>query len=214
MRRIGSAAAVAVFCIAAVRTASAQLPGVPYMPVETGLGVSVAADYGMPDDDFGGGSAYALTGGIGFSRFGASVSVGGAKPDGFAEAEISYGGRLGMKLFGGGLNPLTVGAQVGVSSVSYDLGALLGTQRSTAVLPAAWVRVSPPLFPLKPFGQVYYVTGDNVEEEARFTIGANFNFLLGLGVHAAYDWGNSGATIGVGAHFNFRVPGMPGVPGI
>jgi hypothetical protein len=184
------------------------------MPVETGTGVSVAADYGKPGDSLGGGSAYALTGGIGFSRFGASVSVGGWKPDGFSSADVGYGGRVGLKLFGGGLNPLTVGAQVSATSIAQDFGGVIGSVRSTAIMPGAWVRVSPPLFPLKPFAQAYYVTGDNVEKEPRFTVGANFNFILGLGVHAAYDWGDSGGILGVGAHLNLRLPGMPGVPGM
>lgn len=215
MKRTSPMAVAAVALMASAGAASAQLPGIPYIPVETGTGISVAADYGKPGDDLGGGSAYGVTGGLGFSRFGLSASVGATKPDGFADAQMGYGARLGMKLFGGGLNPITVGAQVGVSSVAFDFGGTIGDVRATAIMPAAFVRVSPPLFPLKPFGMAYYVTGnDNVEKEARFTVGANFNLLLGLGVHGAYDWGDSGAIWGVGAHFNFRLPGVPGVPGM
>jgi hypothetical protein len=50
---------------------------------------------------------------------------------------------------------------------------------------------------------------NNVTNEFRATIGADFNLLLGLGFHAAYDIGTasgSGKTWGVGAHFNFRLP--------
>jgi hypothetical protein len=90
----------------------------------------------------------------------------------------------------------------------------------TAFMPGAFVRLSPPLFPLKPWAQVYYMTGSNVPDpakEVRFAVGADFNLLLGLGLHAGYDWGNEGgSTWGVGAHFTFRVPGLgvPGVPGM
>jgi hypothetical protein len=66
-----------------------------------------------------------------------------------------------------------------------------------------------PLFPLKPFAVGYYVLGSKVTKEFRATIGADFNLLLGLGVHAAYDLGTGSPTSnvwGVGAHFNFRMP--------
>ena len=219
--RIGLVAAAAA--AAAVQAARAQLPAIPYGPVETGAGVYVSADYGKQDIKAGGQSGYGLSGGIGFSQFGLSASVGALKPTiGGVSAQTSIAGRLGMKLFGGGLNPLTVGAQVGASSVNVITAAILpatGTvsTRTTTVLPGLWVKVSPPLFPLKPWGQVYYVVGNSsVKKEARFAVGANFNLLLGVGVHGGYDWGDSGGWWGVGAHFNFRVPslGVPGVPGI
>ena len=73
------------------------------------------------------------------------------------------------------------------------------------------VRASIPLFPLKPFAVGYYTLGtkDLVTKEFRATIGADFNVLFGLGVHAAYDLGtgtNSAKSWAVGAHFNFRLP--------
>jgi hypothetical protein len=218
MNRTGSMLVLATLTSAALATAaSAQLPGIPYGPVETGLGLNVSADYGKPNDEAGGGSAYGLTAGLGFSRFGLSASVGGIKPEGYAGGtEIGIAGRLGMKLLGGGLNPLTIGAQLGVSSVSFESAIPGESVRLTTIMPAAWVRISPPLFPLKPWGQVYYVTGSDIEEEVRFAVGANFNLLLGLGVHAGYDFGDGGSALGVGVHFTFRVPGLgvPGVPGM
>jgi hypothetical protein len=215
MNRTGSLLVLAAMSAAVATSASAQLPGIPYGPVETGLGLNVSADYGKPNDEAGGGSAYGLTAGLGFSRFGFSASVGGVKPDGYPSTEIAMAGRLGMKLFGGGLNPVTVGAQVGVSSVAFEV--IPGTSdRLTVIMPAAFIKVSPPLFPLKPWGQVYYVTGSDVEEEVRFAIGANFNLLLGLGVHAGYDFGDGGNALGVGVHIPFPGPGLglPGLPGM
>jgi len=218
MNRTGSMVVLAVVSSVAAGSATAQLPGIPYGPVQTGLGLSISADYGKPNDDAGGGSAYGVTAGLGFSRFGISASLGAWDPDAVTDAGISYAGRLGMKLFGGGLNPLTVGAQVAVSSVSLDFGGVTGDQRQTAFLPGVFARINPPLFPLKPWANVYYVTGDNVSfEEVRVAAGLDFNLLLGFGVHAGYDWGNDGgSTLGVGAHFTFRVPGLgvPGVPGM
>ena len=67
---------------------------------------------------------------------------------------------------------------------------------------------SPPLFPLKPWGVVYYSMPEDQSSEMRISAGVDFNLVLGLGVHAAYDWGDSGSTWGIGAHFKFGVPGM------
>ncbi|HEY2806435.1 MAG TPA: hypothetical protein VGI92_11320 [Gemmatimonadales bacterium] len=209
MKRFGSLAVAAALVAVSASQAWAQLPGIPYQPVETGTGISIAADYGKPTAS-NSGSAYGLTGGLGLGRFGFSASVGAVKPTG-ASAQTSFGGRIGIKLFGGGLVPLSVGAQVGASSTKYT--SIGGSVTQTVVLPALYVKISPPLFPLKPFGVAYYQTGNNgLKKEARFTVGANFNLLLGLGLHAGYDFGSSGNAWGVGAHFTFRVPGLPGVP--
>jgi len=210
MNRYGRIALAAVVAAAGtVHAASAQLPGIPYGPINTGLGVNVAADYGKPTS--GGGSAWGLTGGLGMSRFGVSASFGSQTAGGAgATSQTTFAGAAGLKLFGGGLSPVTIGAQVGVGRLS----APSPLSATTLVLPAAWVKVSPPLFPLKPYAQVYYVTGScgsgcSVQKDTRVTIGANFNMLLGLGVHGAYDFGTAsgaGKGWGVGAHFNFRMP--------
>lgn len=209
MKRLASLAVAAALTAAGSR-AMAQLPGIPYQPVETGTGISVAGDYGKGTSS-GSPSAYALTAGLGLGRLGISASVGGIKPSGLSN-QTSVGGRFGLKLVGGGLVPLQIGVQVGVASAKvYTSPTTTVTQ--TVELPGLYAKVSPPLFPLKPFGMVYYQTGNNgISKEARYTLGANFNLLLGFGLHAAYDGGKSGNFWGVGAHFNFRVPGLPGVP--
>lgn len=201
MRRIRSVAAVALVLLgAAVRPAAAQiLSGVPLGVAPSGTGIVLGLDYGSPE---GGAAAYGLTGGIGFSRFGVAASVGSLDPDNLENA-TNYGAMAGMRLFGGGLNPLQIGAQAGVLSMD------LSGSNLTAYNVGANVRFNPPLFPLKPWGVVYYAMGDdNVDDEARISVGVDFNLVLGLGVHAAYDWGDSGSTWGIGAHFKFGVPGM------
>jgi hypothetical protein len=87
--------------------------------------------------------------------------------------------------------------------------SLLGSTTTTSMPVGAAVRANLPLFPLKPFAVGYYVLGSHVTNEFRATIGADFNLLLGLGFHAAYDLGtgtNSQSVWGIGAHFNFRLP--------
>jgi hypothetical protein len=202
MTRIGAIAVAAVALTAAAPRAEAQLIGIPNYPVETGTAIHVQADYAKPES---GGSAYGVMGGVGFSRWGLQAAVGGVDAGG--NSEVSYGAAVGMRLFGGGLNPLSVGAQVGASQVNFPIAG-----KTTVIWPGAYIKFSPPLFPIKPFGQAYYQTGNGgVKDEVRFMAGANLSLLLGFGFHAAYDWGDSGHTWGVGAHFTFRLPGVPGI---
>ncbi len=214
MRRIGVLVVVGAVAAAAAGTdAAAQVLGIPYYPTPTGTGVSVAADYGNPE---GAGQSIALTAGLGISRLGFTATVGTNDPGGALDREVLYGATAAMKLFGGGLNPVTIGVQAGLGRTEV-LRPIAGNPTRTVALTnipvGATVRVSPPLFPLKPFAVAYYTFGD-FDEEFRVTVGANFNLILGLGVHGAYDWGDSGSTWGVGAHINLRLPGLPGVPGM
>ena len=208
MKRFGAIAVSAVAVMAAAGTAHAQSFGIPQRPVETGAGIYLEADYA----DMGN-TAYGASGGVGLGRFGIMASVGVVDAGGTTGDVTSYGGRIGMRLFGGGLSPVSFGAQVGITAME----DIAGTTSPTIITPTAFVKVSPPLFPIKPFGQVYYVTGSDLaadQEEVRFTIGANLNLLLGFGLHAAYDWGDSSDGWGIGAHFTFRLPGVPVVPGV
>lgn len=191
------AAALAPLALAA-QAAQAQLAGVPVYPVATGTGASVTAEYGKPES----GSTIGVTGGLGFSRFGVGVGVGRVSN---GSDEIALAASAGMRLFGGGLMPLSIGVQAGAGRVETPSTVAGQTEAATTLLAGVTARFNPPLFPLKPFATAYYTFGD-AEEEVRFSVGANFNLLLGLGFHAAYDFGDSGNTWGVGAHFNLRLP--------
>jgi hypothetical protein len=216
--RIALAAAVAAAGTA--HAASAQLPVIPYGPVNTGLGINVSADYAKPTGSGATGSAWGLSAGLGLSRLGISASFGGLTGGG--TNLTTFGGMAGLKLFGGGLTPVEIGAQVGANVIgSYTVGVTT-VSSTTNILPGAWVKINPPLFPLKPWVQVYDLisnqpfTASGGKSEVRFAVGANFNLLLGLGVHAGYDFGSgtgSAKSWGIGAHMNFRVPSL-GVPGM
>ena len=203
MKRIGTVAALAaVATFAGVGSLSAQLPGIPLGVAPSGTGINVSADYAQPNADAGGGSAWGVFGGIGLGRVGLQAGFGSVDPDA-SNSVTTYAGLAGLRVFCGGLNPLAIGVQVGAGSMK------IAGQQITQVPIGASITFNPPLFPIKPWGVVYYRAGDsNIKKEARVSVGANFNFLLGLGVHAGYDWGDSGASWGVGAHFNFHVPTM------
>jgi hypothetical protein len=186
------------------QAARAQVPGLPFYPTPTGTGVMVSADYAHPASSQ---SIYAVRGGIGFGPFGVTAVVGGYRFGGGLSTQTLFGGSAAMKLFGGGVVPISIAAQAGVGQVK--ISSPVGSATTTTLPVGAAIRANLPLFPLKPFAVGYYVLGNsNVTKEARVTIGADFNVLLGLGVHAAYDAGKNFNTWGVGAHLNFRLPTM------
>jgi len=195
--------AAAVILLLSAHVARAQVQGLPFYPTPTGMGVLVSADYANPGNST---SVLALRGGVGFGPFGVTAVVGQYKESGFS-AQTVYGASAAMKVFGGGLLPVSILAQAGVGQLK--ITSVFGSTTVTSIPVGAAIRANLPLFPLKPFAVGYYVLGSNVTNEFRATIGADFNLLLGLGVHAAYDMGTatgSGNTWGVGAHFNFRMP--------
>jgi hypothetical protein len=198
--------AAAVVLSLTATAAQAQLPGLPFYPTPTGMGVMAAADYAHPGTSQ---TLYAVRGGIGFGPFGVSAAVGQFKYSGI-KANITYGATVAMKLFGGGLVPVSITAQAGASQLKSPSFPLIPSTTTTYVPIGVAVRANLPLFPLKPFAVGYYTIGSSdVLKEFRATIGADFNLLLGLGVHAAYDFGTGKNTQngwGIGAHFNFRMP--------
>lgn len=203
--KVSQVFAVAAVLLFSAPVARAQVQGLPFYPTPTGMGIMVSADYADPDGE---GKLVAVRGGVGFGPFGATAVVGQYKVSGYS-AQTVYGGSVAMKLFGGGLVPVSIAAQAGIGQLKTS--SLLGSTTVTSMPVGAAVRATVPLFPIKPFAVGYYVLGTNVTEEFRATVGADFNFLLGLGVHAAYDFGTateSGKTWAVGAHFNFRLPVM------
>jgi len=203
--KVSQVFAVAAVLLLGAQVARAQVAGVPFYPTPTGLGVMASAEYGNPSV---GQVTYALRGGAGFGPLGATAVVARVKS---LSTQTAIGGTVAMKLFGGGLLPVTISAQAGVGrwKQTYLQGlSMVDTTRTYAPVGVA-VRANVPLFPIKPFAIAYYVLGSHVKQEARVSVGADFNLLLGLGFHAAYDIGaanGSAKTWGVGAHFNFRLP--------
>ena len=162
------------------QAARAQVPGMPFYPTPTGTGVMVSADYAHPGSSQ---NIYAVRGGLGLASLGFTAVVGSYKVSGLS-AQTLYGGSAAMKLFGGGALPISLAAQAGVGQLKISA---LGTSSTTTYVPVgAAARLNLPLFPLKPFAVGYYTFGSSgVENEVRFTLGADWNFPMGLGVHAA-----------------------------
>lgn len=217
MRRIGRVMIVAALPLVAGATAArAQLAGIPvYFNPRGGTGFGVAANLGFPNSDAGGGAAYGVAGSLGAGPITVTAMVGAWKGTGFGSAATSFGGDVAYKVFGGGLLPIAVGVQAGYGSVKSPVSSA-----TISTIPiGVGLSFDPPLFPLKPWiaPRVDLVkAGSSNTTNFRISAGVNFNMLLGFGVHAAVDWGQtkSGGTtispliLGVGAHFNFHVPMM------
>jgi hypothetical protein len=222
MRRIGRVMiAAALPLVAGATAAQAQLSGIPvYFNPRGGTGVGVAANLGFPDNNAGGGTAYGVAGSFGAGPVTLTGMVGAWKPTNFTSAQTSFGADIAYRLFGGGLLPIAVGVQAGYGSIK------LGGVTNSTIPIGVGLSFDPPLFPLKPWiaprieiQRFSGGSGGSVNASAfRVSAGVNFSLLLGLGVHAAVDWGKVPSKLnpatpstlvwGVGAHFNFRVPMM------
>ncbi|MBI4542280.1 MAG: hypothetical protein HY705_04555 [Gemmatimonadetes bacterium] len=221
MTRTCKVAAMALPLVLLARAASAQaVAGIPvYYNAGGGSGVSAAANVGKPNSDAGGGAAYALTGALALNRLYLTASVGSYNPEGPTGAENTFGGTASLRIFGGLLMPVSVAVQGGVSV--FKAGGVTQTEIPIGVA----IAPSVPLFPIKPWiaprVQLSRLSGSGSSTNATsvgLSAGVNFNMLLGLGVHAAVDIRKvsrkidadepTAVILGVGAHFNFRVPMM------
>jgi hypothetical protein len=221
--------------LAAADTAAAQVAGVPvYFNPRGGGGFSLAANLGATSSDTRPveGKAWALSAGLGFSRVRLSATVGSFNPDSAGLAsQTTYAAMAEVRLFGGGLVPLAISAAAGLGA---NKTVLSGQNKTEIHVPIGLgAALNFPLFPLKPWVapriQIDRVLTDDPTtaqvdlamrsaSSFRVSAGVDFSLLLGLGVHAAVDWGtlpkkldpntNSALTLGVGGHFNFSVPMM------
>jgi hypothetical protein len=219
MRCIGRLTLAAALPLVGLATAArAQLSGIPvYFNPRGGAGVGVAGDLGFPNDKAGGGTAYGVSGSLGTGALTVTAMVGSRSFTGIS-AQPSYGGNASLRLLGGGFLPAAVAVQAGFGTVK------AAGVRTNTIPVGLGVSFDPPMFPLKPwiaprweFTNVTGLPTGNVSASGfRVSAGVNFNLLLGLGVHAAVDWGQvpskldpakpSTLVIGVGAHFSFRMP--------
>jgi hypothetical protein len=220
MRRIARLSIAVALPLAALTTvAQAQLAGIPvYFNPRGGTGIGVAANLGFPNTDAGGGTAYGVAGSFGAGPMTLTAMVGGYKGKNYASAQTSLGATASFRVFGGGFLPFAVAAQAGYGTVKIP-NPITGDVTVNTIPVGVGISFDPPLFPLKPWiaPRIDFTSGGGASKSNfRISGGVNFNLLLGLGVHAAVDWGQTkvGTTtvspliIGVGAHFNFHVPMM------
>ena len=74
---------MALAAAAAAPAAAQLLAGMPaWNSPKGGTGLTLSADYGLPNDDAGGGDAYGIRGSFGFSKFTIAAGYSGYEADG------------------------------------------------------------------------------------------------------------------------------------
>ena len=208
-------------------TAVAQVRGIPVYNAGVPRGIGIYGDVGFPNDDGGGGRAYAVTGRAGFGVFGATAMLSSFNPDGPADADLSVGATFNYRVFGGPLVPLAVTLQGGIGYAKPDDGLLPDGESFTDLTELRFpvgvgfaLTIPNPILAIKPWLAPRLdivrtsVEGGDAETNSEFGLsgGLELNTLGGFGLHATYDAifadGGTPGVFGIGAHYTFRVPGL------
>jgi hypothetical protein len=218
---LASAVAAAVTVAA---PAAAQVRGFPVYNAGVQRGIGLSADVGFPNEDAGKGIGYGLTGSAGFGLLGVTATLAAYNPEGPVDGDVAIGGTVNYRVFGGPLIPLAVTLQGGVGYIKPETaGAEISDLRVPIGVGFA-LTIPNPALAIKPWlapridivRQKVETTGvvgvSDTDTETNFAIsgGIEFNFLNGLGFHAAYDLMPAGSgtpgVFGFGAHYALRVP--------
>ncbi len=223
MNQVVLGAVVAVAALAcAVAPADAQVRGIPVYNSGVPRGIGIHGDVGFPNDEAGGGTAYGATVKGGFGPLGATATLASYNPDGPGGSDLTAGGTLNYRVFGGPLVPLSVTLQAGVGYAKPESGFFPGEDEDNwhfpigvgfgLVIPNPVLAIRPWLAPRVDI--VRTSVGGDSQTDTNFGLsgGLELNLLSGLGVHAAYDAifaeGGTPGVFGIGAHYTFRVPGL------
>ena len=203
--------------------AAAQVRGIPVYNNGVPRGIGIYGDVGLPNDEAGGGTAYAVTGKAGFGLLGVTAMLSSYNPDGPAGSDLSVGATANYRVFGGPLVPLAVSLQGGIGYAKPETGLLPDDEVTqwrfpvgvgfALTIPNPALAIQPWLAPRLDIVRTS-AGGVDAETDTEFALsgGIELNLLNGLGVHAAYDAvfaeGATPGVFGIGAHYNFRVPGL------
>ena len=223
LRALALGVGVAALVPLAATPAAAQVRGIPVYNNGVPRGIGIYGDVGLPNDEAGGGTAYAVTGKAGFGILGVTAMLSSYNPDGPADSDLSVGATANYRVFGGPLVPLAVSLQGGVGYAKPETGLLPDddvTQWRFPVGVGFALTIPNPALAIQPWLaprlDIVRTSADGVDArtDTEFALsgGIELNLLNGLGVHAAYDAvfaeGGTPGVFGVGAHYNFRVPGL------
>jgi len=218
------AAAVLLAVAGTALPAAAQVRGIPVYNSGVPRGLGLYGDVGFANDEAGGGTGYGLTGKAGFGPLGVAAQVSTSKPDG-GDSDISVGGSLNYRVFGGPLVPLAVTLQAGAGYVKAGGSDLVFPPSDvtfwhfpvgvgfTLTIPNPVLAIRPWLAPRLDIVRTSPDGGES-DTDTNFGLsgGIEANFLNGFGLHAAYDAvfadGARPGIFGLGAHYTFRTPGL------
>lgn len=194
--------------------AAAQLSGLPTRNAGIPKGLEVMGEVGMPDGDYGDGTAYGARGKLGLGMFGVSALISTYDPDGPIDSYTTIGGALDLKVVGGPLIPLAVTLQAGIESgdptgSASVLHAPIGLGISLTI-PNPGIAIKPWLAPRV---DLLRVSGGDTQTNFGLSGGIDLSLVWGLMITASYDrvWGDNDvnpSVFGVGAGWNFHIPGL------
>jgi len=102
--------------------ASAQWIGMPVWNSPTGgTGLTISGDYGKPDNNSGGGSAFGGRATLGLGTLSVTAGLDSYKPSG-GTSGTSFGGDLAFRVIGGPLVPVKINVQGGAAHTSVGSG--------------------------------------------------------------------------------------------
>ena len=200
-------AALLLGAVLIVHPAVAQMNSIPvYFNPKGGTGLMVAIDLGRGiNDESGKNTAAAFRTALGIGPVTIGGSVGLVNPDGLVgrELESQYMGNIALRLFGGGLLPVSLSLQGGVGVLTLD-----DTNKEIITVPIGLglgFSIPTPGFSFDPWiaGRYTFVRTKDATfplltaNQNSFGIsgGLNFNFLMGLGFHVAGDWQRNPAEL-------------------
>ncbi len=216
--RLVSVRLIAALSLLLPAAATAQVAGLPVYNSGVGRLIGLRAEGGFPNDAAGGGTTFGATGLVGLGPIGASATIARVNPSGNDNAYTSYGGTVSFKVFGAPFVPLSITLQGGAASAKLGTNQVTGAAIRETRVPVGVgfaLRLATPVVTVKPWiaPRVQYLKVTGAGDQTKFGLsgGLEFDFVNGVGVHAAYDRifvdGDPG-VFGVGLHYGIRVPGL------
>ena len=210
MKRTMTILAMAAFAAAPV---AAQWAGMPaWNNPKGGTGVTISGDLGIPNQDYGKGTAFGARGAVGLGNLSLSAGLSSWKPSGASSSATSVGGTAGFRVIGGSLLPVALNLQAGAGRASAS-----GSPSFTTILAGAGLSVNVPTpgLSIEPYISIsnrwHKVSGfSGTESNIGWVLGANVGLGM-LGLHVAYDSekddaGFNNGVLGIGIHFSLKAP--------
>jgi hypothetical protein len=213
MKRVLLVIAVVAFVVIPGPVA-AQFLGMPlWNSPKGGTGVTLNGDVGLPNEDWGKGTAFGGRVTLGLANIALTGGLASWKPDTASESFSSVGGNVAFRIIGGSLLPIAINLQLGGARIA-AANAIPARTRLTAAAGASMGLPTPgvSIEPYVAVGNRWNLTeGGGTESNFGWTVGANLGFGGFFGLHIAYDAENAGGgvsmnVIGVGAHISLRAP--------
>ena len=225
MRQLSRLSLVLAAATCAAQALSAQVAGIPVYNSGVAGGLTLAGEFGKPNDAAGGGIAYGGSARLGLGIVGVTAMVVRSDPPGEGGNSVGVGATANMKVIGGPLIPLSVTLQGGAGYARNHVVALPGgstdpiTQWRFPIGLGIAMSLPNPVLAIKPWRAprvdiVRVGQSGATATTTSFAIsgGIEFNLLSGLGIHTGYDWSRrDGVTYGIfgaGLHYALRLPGL------